>query len=246
MTDTDTGNGPAGNGPAGDGSDPDDGGSSTGDDAGATPEASGDGGSDPDAAPSDGSDPSDTDDTDTDDDTDDDGGGINPYEAAYIAQYHVTDVSPPPPPTREAPFVARHAGISSTAAHAIDAVSHALALALAPPSIPPPILTNPVKAVLDMAIGDLPSAPPTALQPCQQTHWIEIVLVDQENQPAPGVAYKIVGPDGSLHTGSLDQNGFARVDGLPAGTCQVSFPDLEDAVWERQGSPGASGSSSAG
>jgi hypothetical protein len=213
----------------------------------ATPEASGDGGSDPDAAPSDGSDPSDTDDTDTDDDADDDdGGGINPYEAAYIAEHHVTDVAPPPPPQREAPFVARHAGISSTAAHAIDAVSHALALALSPPSIPPPILTNPVKAVLDFAIGDLPSAPPTAFQPCQQTHWIEIVLVDQENQPAPGVAYKIVGPDGALHTGALDQNGFARVDGLPAGTCQVSFPDLEDAVWERQGSPGASGSSSAG
>jgi hypothetical protein len=223
----------------GDASDPSDDGSAPGDSDGPSGSggdaSAGDDGTDPASDGSD-TDPSDGGDDGLDDDSSDgDGSWINPWEAAYIAENHVSDDPPPAVPARQAPFVARNAGISSDTPHDIDAVSHALPLAPALPSLPPLQLPNIAKDALDDAIGALPSAPPTVSSPCQENHWIEIVLVDQENQPIAGVAYKIVGPDGAIHAGTLDDTGLARVDGLPPGTCQVSFPDLEDADWDRQG-----------
>jgi len=219
-----------------DASDPSDDGSASGDSDGSSASggdaSAGGDGTDP---ASGGSDTDPSDDGDTDADADDDGSGINLSEAAYIAEFHVCDDPPPAIAARQPPFVARNAGISSDTPHDIDAVSHALPLAPALPSLPPLQLPNIAKDALDDAIGALPSAPPTVSSPCQENHWIEIVLVDQENQPIAGVAYKIVGPDGAIHAGTLDDTGLARVDGLPPGTCQVSFPDLEDADWDRQG-----------
>jgi type VI secretion system secreted protein VgrG len=61
--------------------------------------------------------------------------------------------------------------------------------------------------------------------------WIEIVLVDEENQPVSGQAYKITLPDGSVESGTLDENGLARVDGVDPGTCNVTFPDLDKDAW---------------
>jgi type VI secretion system secreted protein VgrG len=63
--------------------------------------------------------------------------------------------------------------------------------------------------------------------------WIEIVLVDDDDKPVPGEAYRITLPDGTtLAEGTLDENGFARVDGIDPGTCQVTFPDLDKDSWE--------------
>lgn len=63
--------------------------------------------------------------------------------------------------------------------------------------------------------------------------WIEIVLVDDDDRPVPGEAYRITLPDGTtLAEGTLDENGFARVDGIDPGTCQVTFPNLDKDSWE--------------
>ena len=67
--------------------------------------------------------------------------------------------------------------------------------------------------------------------PCTKT-WVEIVLVDQDNAPVPGAKYRIKLPDSSTREGSLDANGKARVDGILAGTCQVSFPDIHAPEWQ--------------
>lgn len=67
----------------------------------------------------------------------------------------------------------------------------------------------------------------------EKKSWIEIELVDEEDNPVPGEKYKITLPDGSVAQGTLDQNGFARVEGIDPGTCQITFPDLDKDAWER-------------
>jgi type VI secretion system secreted protein VgrG len=63
--------------------------------------------------------------------------------------------------------------------------------------------------------------------------WIEIVLVDEEGKPMAGESYRITLPDGtSVAEGSLDENGFARVDNIDPGTCKVTFPKLDKDAWE--------------
>ena len=39
-------------------------------------------------------------------------------------------------------------------------------------------------------------------------------------------------PDGSVTTGSLDEKGFARVDGIDPGQVQITFPELDKEAWE--------------
>lgn len=63
--------------------------------------------------------------------------------------------------------------------------------------------------------------------------WIEIELVDEEDQPVPGERYEITLPDGRVARGTLDQNGFARLEGIVQGTCQITFPELDRDAWER-------------
>jgi hypothetical protein len=63
--------------------------------------------------------------------------------------------------------------------------------------------------------------------------WIEIVLVDEEKNPVPGEAYSITLPDGeTVAEGTLDDKGFARVDGIDPGSCKITFPELDKEAWE--------------
>jgi hypothetical protein len=71
-----------------------------------------------------------------------------------------------------------------------------------------------------------PDSPPTPVQSCP-LHWIEVQLVDQDNEPIPGARYSIVTPDDVLHEGQLDSYGFVRIDNIPAGSSTVSFPDYD-------------------
>ncbi len=59
--------------------------------------------------------------------------------------------------------------------------------------------------------------------------WIEIVLEDHDGTPVANERYRIRLPDGDTRQGQLDANGFARVDEIPSGLCQVSFPERDAA-----------------
>jgi hypothetical protein len=67
----------------------------------------------------------------------------------------------------------------------------------------------------------------------EELSWIEIEMVDEEDEPVQGEKYKITLPDDSVAEGTLDENGFARVEGFEKGTCKVCFPELDKEAWEK-------------
>jgi hypothetical protein len=77
------------------------------------------------------------------------------------------------------------------------------------------------------------------VQPCPlkaQTppvHWIEIELIGQDDHPIPYETYSVKLPNGDVARGYLDGQGRARVENIgDAGSCEVTFPDLDKAAWE--------------
>lgn len=66
----------------------------------------------------------------------------------------------------------------------------------------------------------------------EEKSWIEIEMVDEEDNPVPGEKYQITLPDGKVARGTLDQNGFAHIGGIESGTCQITFP-LDKDAWEK-------------
>ena len=81
--------------------------------------------------------------------------------------------------------------------------------------------------------SNAPTHNPNAPENQDKTHWIEIQLNDEEGKPVPGEPYKITLPDGKkVADGTLDDKGFARVDHIDAGTCQVTFPNLDKDAWD--------------
>lgn len=61
--------------------------------------------------------------------------------------------------------------------------------------------------------------------------WIEVQLIGEDDAPIPNETYEIRLPGGALRKGTLDENGTVRIDDIPPGTCQVSFPNLDQDAW---------------
>jgi hypothetical protein len=73
-----------------------------------------------------------------------------------------------------------------------------------------------------------PFVPPDPDDPDSPKSWIAIKLVDQNGKPCSGEPYKITLSNGTVVTGTLGQDGTARVDGLDPGSAQVTFPKLDN------------------
>ena len=67
--------------------------------------------------------------------------------------------------------------------------------------------------------------------PCRRPHWIEILLLDEYGNPVPHEEYLILEKNGQEHSGFLDENARARIEGLDPGSCEVSFPRLDKQEW---------------
>jgi type VI secretion system secreted protein VgrG len=73
-------------------------------------------------------------------------------------------------------------------------------------------------------------APPP--EEAEELTWIEIELIDEDDKPVPGERYQIEVADGRVIRGTLDNKGFARVEGLKPGDCKVTFLKLDKDAWE--------------
>jgi hypothetical protein len=71
--------------------------------------------------------------------------------------------------------------------------------------------------------GSAPAPEPDALA----TSWIDVELLDQDDQPVPGARYEVLA-SGKTITGTLDDKGRARVPIRP-GSAKVTFPDFDGA-----------------
>jgi len=86
--------------------------------------------------------------------------------------------------------------------------------------------------------GVMPSQPATVSaqeeKVEQEKTWVEIELVDEEDQPVVGERYWIRLPDGRiLAQGRTDENGVARIEKIgQEGDCMLCFPDMDKDMWE--------------
>jgi type VI secretion system secreted protein VgrG len=79
-----------------------------------------------------------------------------------------------------------------------------------------------------------PAKPPeTKEEKATKKSWIEIEMVDEEDQPVSGEAYRITLADGSVAEGTLDEKGIARLDDIEPGTCKITFANLDAEAWQR-------------
>ncbi len=62
--------------------------------------------------------------------------------------------------------------------------------------------------------------------------WIAVQLIDDRGDPVPNAAYKITLTDGSVMTGSTDDQGSVRFDEIDPGDCLVSFPEIHAKEWK--------------
>lgn len=61
--------------------------------------------------------------------------------------------------------------------------------------------------------------------------WIAIQLIGEDDAPIPNEKYAVILPGGTIVSGTLDDQGMARVENIPSGVCSVSFPDLDKDAW---------------
>lgn len=80
-------------------------------------------------------------------------------------------------------------------------------------------------------MGDAAPGQPV-IQPCRDNqHWIEVVLLDKDNEPIPGEHYELRLPDQSLRKGRLNREGSVKFEGIVAGDASIAFPGIDAQEW---------------
>lgn len=64
--------------------------------------------------------------------------------------------------------------------------------------------------------------------------WIEVELVDDNNDPIPEVEYEAVYPDGTTQSGKLDELGKTRFENVPPGDFKITYKDVCTEVEEKE------------
>jgi hypothetical protein len=63
--------------------------------------------------------------------------------------------------------------------------------------------------------------------------WIEIELLDEDDEPVAGEKYRVEQSNGQILEGKLDHKGFVRLASVACGICNITFPELDKTSWER-------------
>lgn len=80
-------------------------------------------------------------------------------------------------------------------------------------------------------LADLADLVPTDDRP--EDTWIEVLVVDDDDEPVAGVEYEIVLSDGRVRRGQTSEHGILRHEGMPPGSCKVRLLGVEARGWER-------------
>ncbi len=83
-----------------------------------------------------------------------------------------------------------------------------------------------------LAAAAAPSHVPSSEENKKKTAWVEVSLENSDGTPAAGESYRVTVADGSVYSGTLDDKGLARVEGLDPGSVKVTFPELDKEAWE--------------
>lgn len=63
--------------------------------------------------------------------------------------------------------------------------------------------------------------------------FLDFSLVDEEGKPVANEPYRVILADGSEHTGRLDFQGKAHIEGLFPGNARISFYELDTNDWQK-------------
>ena len=101
------------------------------------------------------------------------------------------------------------------------------------PEPQPEVKPEPKPEVLGVKKTRPTKTEPQKTEPQKKKTWIEIMLVDREGKPMPGVRYRITPPAGDEPSeGMLNEFGQAGYYQIEPGTCKVTFPDLDADAWD--------------
>ena len=78
-----------------------------------------------------------------------------------------------------------------------------------------------------------PYKPPEKVDENKKLSWIEIELVDALGNPVAGETYRVKLSNGTVAEGTLDEKGFARLDPIESGNCEVTFPNMDGRSWDK-------------
>lgn len=82
--------------------------------------------------------------------------------------------------------------------------------------------------------GSVPAQPITPKDAVagQPLSWIGVELKDTEGAPVRGMRFRITAANGHTAGGTTGADGKAKVEGIPEGSYDITFPDLDKQVWE--------------
>ncbi|MDA8140074.1 MAG: type VI secretion system tip protein TssI/VgrG [Desulfobacteraceae bacterium] len=131
------------------------------------------------------------------------------------------------------PALKLKAGGSAIAGQSIAAQAPAIPLE-SDTGRPGKVEANPAVALPKPApVEVLPS--PTA-PAANESAWIEVQLLDDQDQPKAGEQFYITAANGKQYSGVTNAQGIGRVEKLPPGMCRLDFARLDKDLWGPKGS----------
>lgn len=96
-------------------------------------------------------------------------------------------------------------------------------------SFPGPKTLNVSSALTNAKLGNSMLREQLLSELVKNTSWVEFKLIDSDG-PIPNERFILTDPSGNKHVGNVDNKGTARIEQLPAGRCNVEFPELGVAI----------------
>lgn len=92
---------------------------------------------------------------------------------------------------------------------------------------------SPEESASDPTPAARPEELPPAAAEAEEGEWVEVELVDDDDEPVAEVLFEVTLPDGSVVQGTTSADGVARIPSPSGGDCQIKFPELPQGSWEK-------------